>query len=919
MHDLPKLIRYFRDCYEADNRDLNLWDVFHGKVEHRYFVPKEEELLTGHLPILPLPEALGKEVEATLTLYEREKELYHMSFLLLAKGYSTGLRGDTIVAPLLLHPATLESTDGEYYVRTDLGQRYLNTQVVRLLQNNLGLPIADHFGEMQQLIPDEAWELGEVGKLKRLIHQWLPTADTEALLNYPQLFTERKVKSLYKNLPQGGIMVVPASLVGITAKGENTRSIINDLEELCSSSQYSTALQALFAPNTIAPTSNGYLEIGHLPVLLNAAQQQIMQAANIYPVSQITGPPGTGKSYTIAALAVELASKGQKVLIASRTDAAVDVIFDKIERDLKLKDISIRGGRRGYNRRLIGRLTGLLSGMIRTVPSLPDGRDSKRSLGKQLDEINSRIKGLETAFNTKVANEMEWGQYLAINQQNKSLIAKFKQGYISLRNNWQESLGANASELDRLLDVRMKVAQQYIKLCFDLQVAEMLHQHRQIFSHFSTALRSRGATANEQQLEKLDSDALLSAFPIWLVNISDLRKVLPMKMEMFDVAIIDEATQCDTASFLPLLQRAKRVVVAGDPKQLRHVSFLSYSRQKALMDKHSLPPQWHAICNYRDVSLLDVVSTSLKQGSQVSFLNEHYRSTPPIIQFSNQEFYDRQLNIMTEKPGIDHLPSLFHHVCDGLRNEHGCNQEEGNVLIATLEMLVAEDADLPPRHARSFGILSPFRKQADYLAGLIAEKFDSKTISRHRIMIGTAYSFQGAERDVMLLSLAVDHNAHHSAFGHVNKPDVFNVSITRARIQLHVYSSVQASALGEGNLLRQYLEYIESAEHFSKGAENMEFDHFQEEVAKALAKQYPEADIRKGYTLAGLEIDIVLILKGKVYGIDLIGYPGQYQDAFSLERYRMYRRAGVHLFPLAYSNWVYNRKGCNAEVKAFLS
>jgi len=49
------------------------------------------------------------------------------------------------------------------------------------------------------------------------------------------------------------------------------------------------------------------------------------------------GPPGTGKSFTIAALAVELMSQGKSVLIASKNNQAGNVVADKIEKVLPIE------------------------------------------------------------------------------------------------------------------------------------------------------------------------------------------------------------------------------------------------------------------------------------------------------------------------------------------------------------------------------------------------------------------------------------------------------------------------------------------------------------------------------------------------------------------------------------------------------
>ena len=69
--------------------------------------------------------------------------------------------------------------------------------------------------------------------------------------------------------------------------------------------------------------------------------------------------------------------------------------------------------------------------------------------------------------------------------------------------------------------------------------------------------------------------AILELLPCWCVNSLKIADAIPLKQDMFDVAIIDEASQCDIASSLPVLYRAKKAVVIGDNKQLKHISFLA--------------------------------------------------------------------------------------------------------------------------------------------------------------------------------------------------------------------------------------------------------------------------------------------------------------------------------------------------------
>ena len=127
---------------------------------------------------------------------------------------------------------------------------------------------------------------------------------------------------------------------------------------------------------------------------------------------------------------------------------------------------------------------------------------------------------------------------------------------------------------------------------------------------------------------------------------------MPLIPEMFDLAIIDEATQCDIASCLPILQRAKRVAIVGDPKQLRHVSFLARSKQAILATKEGLSAEVADQLNYRSKSILDLAEETITEQQRVQFLDEHYRSRPDIIQFSNRHFYNSSLRIMTQNPEL---------------------------------------------------------------------------------------------------------------------------------------------------------------------------------------------------------------------------------------------------------------------------
>jgi superfamily I DNA and/or RNA helicase len=218
----------------------------------------------------------------------------------------------------------------------------------------------------------------------------------------------------------------------------------------------------------------------------------------------------------------------------------------------------------------------------------------------------------------------------------------------------------------RQLEERIHLTILLLQLLNRQRLHDALRRHRREFSAFLQAIRARTGGKQEDLFQKIDFKVLFTAFPVWLANLADIHDVLPLQKELFDLAIIDEATQCDIASSLPILQRAKRIVITGDPNQLRHLSFLSKDRQAALLGKYEVPMDTAELYDYREKSILDFVNAKLTSQDQVIFLNEHYRSEPPIIAFSNETFYGGALHIMTEKPERNEHHSLTLHRVNAL-------------------------------------------------------------------------------------------------------------------------------------------------------------------------------------------------------------------------------------------------------------
>ncbi len=908
--NIGSVFKYFKECYFHDNKSVSIYNIFSVSVECNQILSGKEEILTKNLPYYPISKEYSDEVNQILNIYKKEKELCYYSFLLLGTDIVNN-RPRKVVAPLFIFPARIIEEDEENYLSVDLENPDFNSEILR-----------SHFSQEQQnedfneIISEYFRDLENFDSLGYLLDKYFNGIDTTWLIDFPNLFDEKKIKrymSPSQLKKRDGFVIIPASGMAIIKKKGETIGVLNELEEISKGSTFSMPVENLFLQKEFLA---GISKEGKVPNILSNAQYCAIKAASKYPISLLIGPPGTGKSYTIATMAIEHISRNKSVLIVSRTDKAVDVVAEKIEKELALSNVVVRAGQKQYLKKLKSNLEDILHGV-----KLYNYRDLKalNNLTKEISAIERNIKELESKFLACAKFERKWGMFLSNTFNSENLFFRLKRIYIK----WGNKKIAPAWEIINILESQLelfeKKVQRFINETFEIQKSKTVYTNRNELKLFLQALRARTGAKKEDLFNQIDFRILLKAFPIWLLNMKDIYKILPLKEELFDLAIIDEATQCDIASSLPIFQRAKHVVVTGDPKQLRHISFLSRAIQKKLQIENSLEETDSIsddFLDYRKNSILDAVSNQLKDQEQVSFLNEHYRSTPAIIRFSNQYIYNNSLHIMTEKPDLPYNEGLELITCNGKRTVEGINIEEAECILERIRAIYNDEKNLEQTNSKTIGILSPFRNQVEYLKKLCLTELADDIINKHRILIGTAYEFQGEERDVMLISFSLDNDSHSMAFYHLNKQDVFNVSITRARSLQVIYCSFDYKKLHSESLVKKFFAQIHSDSTRDK-IQKVNKDKFLDDVSEELDNQ--GIKFWKAYKISGLKVDIVLQYNNKSFGIDLIGYPGEFEDAFTIERYKIHRRAKLPIFPLPYSSWVFKKKECLLAIKKFIT
>lgn len=274
----------------------------------------------------------------------------------------------------------------------------------------------------------------------------------------------------------------------------------------------------------------------------------------------------------------------------------------------------------------------------------------------------------------------------------------------------------------------------------------------------------------------------------------------------FGTLFIDEAAQALEASCWIAIQKADRVILAGDHRQLpptvKSPAALSGGLDKTLMQ---------TICENKTRC--------------VSMLTVQYRMADDIMQFPNREFYD---GLLQSDPGVKYRGILDWDTAvewvegpgegppfrfpfeegetlasDGLSR---INPVEAELALQTLHDYIeriGKDRILYER--LDIGIISPYKGQVHLLRKMLRKDPYWKPI-RHLISINTVDGFQGQERDIILISMVRQNE--QGQVGFLSDLRRMNVAITRARMKLIIIG--HSPTLCRHPFYRRLKQYIDN-------------------------------------------------------------------------------------------------------------
>lgn len=341
-----------------------------------------------------------------------------------------------------------------------------------------------------------------------------------------------------------------------------------------------------------------------------------------------------------------------------------------------------------------------------------------------------------------------------------------------------------------------RLARQLFEEAFDLMgYARRQRQQGRSRERFANARESaaeaRRLMDEARALERKAVRSVLDRARVVCATLSSLDSPA-IASEVFDLVLLDEATQAVEPLSLLAFLRAPVVVLAGDHRQLPP-TVLSMDAARAGLS----------------VSLFERLLADHGEGVK-RMLREQYRMHQRIMSFPSAEMYGGELRAHPSVAGrtlaevlragvaVDAPPVLFLDTAgkgfeDAVRegSESRYNEGEAALVAARARELVA--AGLSPRE---LAVIAPYSAQAD----LLREK-----VGHPEVEVDTVDAFQGREKDAILVSLTCS-NAE-GAIGFLADLRRMNVAITRARRHLFV---VGDSATLAGHPF--YARFIEAAQ-----------------------------------------------------------------------------------------------------------
>lgn len=811
----PMLLDYYRKCIKASISSMPLISL--DEVDERYVcLPGTERLLSGDLDdtgSIPLPEEAADLVEQAI---REDTELWYgyPAVVLMTKPNGESYRTPRF-APLFIRQVEVVA-DAQGPRLKPYGEPKPHPQ---LAADRLD---ADAAKEMIRTYQSH-WQGGMHSQLVQEIRAFLREL---ALSDVQPLRPDDLEPNIDIRTPVQGARNA-AVLFLVSHENQASTGLLKDLNYIVDNidainrTALGSLLDVLAAQQERATTD--WQQVAPLP--LNEGQQDVLRSAMTHRLTVATGPPGTGKSQLVANLVATAISNGQKVLVASTNNRAVDEVWERCDGLVpgsvvrtgsksgeknyreeeraalqKLLDVAPSATNVGTARSRLLRATNALGSVVAKIAEkaklereLLRIAENREAAAKQLGRTP---KELCTHFDDDV--DLDDLARRARRAANARIFGRWRRSRFLRSVRWDAELPTDAcSMIDNWAKAEQRWRTEGDMISRlpedDTQKRALDDQHENVREWSRQLLESvvyNEARAGKQKILSLiqataspqsDWKEVRSALKYvqgWAVTNLSVRR-FPTQPGLFDLVIVDEASQCSIPQVFSVLFRAKRALIIGDPMQLAPVIDLKPAQEAEIrrevgvsasrLEKHRLTYHRHSAFH------------AFETGARGSLLlDEHFRCHPTIAAVSNEQFYGGKLTVLTDVTKLRRLPRraiLWAHVSgDGCCRRGGSwvNEAEAELVQRSVEYLLEQ---LPT--GSNVGVVTPFAAQAT----LLKQHWQGDD----RVRVGTVHTFQGAQRDAMVFSLVAGKGMRSKTRSWLSgELNLWNVAITRARSHLVV-------------------------------------------------------------------------------------------------------------------------------------
>lgn len=449
--------------------------------------------------------------------------------------------------------------------------------------------------------------------------------------------------------------------------------------------------------------------------------------------------------------------------------------------------------------------------------------------------------------------------------------------------------GKIRNEISKAMDIKRKEVPTYINEKWDIEACNKRMLQEKVWKEmYRQCTKKSQLLPIREFVSKFETD-IFSLFPCWLLSPEAVSEILPLTEGLFDLIIFDEASQMFIESAIPTIYRGKKVVVAGDDKQLRPSSIFNSKYEEEESEDEELEAA------LEEESLLDLAKYSFKDTS----LYYHYRSKyDELINFSNYAFYGGKLEVSPNvyKTSEEDIKPIQRIKVEGTWVER-TNPKEAKEVVRLIRKILIER-----KNEETIGIITFNINQRDLIEELLEieagkdpvfGKLYYSEIDRIEknedisLFVKNIENVQGDERDIIIFSTAYARNAQGrivASFGTLSQDggeNRLNVAISRAKQKVYVVTSIEPEDLNVDNsrnrgpkLLKKYLQYVKAVSEGNQiVAEEILYSVCDSSLSRNNDIHYDsdfESQVHEALCDRGLMVDTQIGVSG--YKIDLAVY-----------------------------------------------